>query len=316
MAYPYAAGDGREVATIGGERVVRGGAWGAAENRARTTTRDSQNPQDAYWNRGLRCAADALGPAGNMIPAGLAQPPAGMVAVPGGLLRMGTSQAEGERWVRDYGWPLPVGEFPQNSVTLRAFFIDRTEATNQEYDAFIKATGHTAPANSFDPNKLNIWRNGSYSAGLAQHPVVNVTWQDARDYCAWAGKRLPTEAEWEWAAKGPEGWLWPWSNDFDQTRVNTKERGLAGTAPVDSDSTGASWVGALGMSGNVWEWTTSLSLPYPYDPTDGRENPLRDGARAIRGGSWFDEVSGAHTSGRNQFGAKLANVNLGFRCAK
>ncbi len=316
MAYPYAAGDGREVVKIGGTRVVRGGAWGTYEYRARTTTRDGKNPEDAFWNRGLRCAADAAGPTRNVIPAGLAQPPAGMVAVPGGLLRMGTSQAEGERWVRDYGWLLPVGEFPQHSVTLAPFFLDRTEVTNQQYDAFIKATGHAPPANPFNPETLNIWRNGAYPAALAQYPVVNVTWQDARDYCAWSDKRLPTEAEWEWAARGPEGWLWPWGNDFDQARVNTKERGLEGAAPADGDSAGASWAGALGMGGNVWEWTASLGLPYPYDPTDGREDPARPGARATRGGSWLDSASGAHTSGRNQFDAALANVNLGFRCAK
>jgi formylglycine-generating enzyme required for sulfatase activity len=304
------------VASIGGKRVVRGGSWGGDEYRARTTRRDGQNPEDAYWNRGIRCAADATGPSRNLVPAGQPQPPAGMVAVPGGLLRMGTSEAEGERWVRDYGWELPIGEFPQHMVTIAPFFLDRTEVTNQQYAAFITATLHAPPTSPFNPASMNVWRNGSYPAGLAQHPVVNVTWQDARDYCAWAGGRLPTEAEWEWAAKGPEGWLWPWGNDFDQARVNTTERGLGGTAPADGDSAGASWVGALGMGGNVWEWTTSLALPYPYDPTDGREDPARDGPRATRGGSWLDAARGAHASGRNQFDATLANVNLGFRCAR
>jgi formylglycine-generating enzyme required for sulfatase activity len=85
---------------------------------------------------------------------------------------------------------------------------------------------------------------------------------------------------------------------------------------VGGDPTNASWVGALDMGGNVWEWTSSLSLPYPYDPADGRENPQRPGARAIRGGSWTDPASSAHGSGRNQFDPALANVNVGFRCAK
>jgi formylglycine-generating enzyme required for sulfatase activity len=315
MAYPYAAGDGREVQSIAGKRVVRGGAWGTSERNARTTTRDGQEPDNTFWNRGFRCAAD-VGPTDNSLVIGLAQPPEGMVAVPAGLLRMGTSQAEGQRWASEYGWPLPVNELPQHSVTLAPFFLDRSEVTNERYAAFVEATGRQPPTNSFNPSELNVWKEGRYPPELAQHPVVNVGWEDARAYCAWADKRLPTEAEWEWAAKGPESWLWPWGATFDQTRLNTKERGLGTTALVGSDPANASWIGALDLGGNVWEWTSSLGLPYPYDQADGRENPQRPGARVIRGGSWIDAASSAHTSGRNQFDPALTNVNVGFRCAK
>jgi serine/threonine-protein kinase len=316
MAYPYAAGDGREVANYPGKRVVRGGSWGNDDHNARTTSREGQDPENAFWNRGFRCAADVAGPINNSVVSGLPPAPEGMVAVPGGLLRMGTTQAELQRWTNEYGWPLAVNESPQHSVTLAPFFLDRVETTNEQYAAFIEATGRPPPANSFDPNGLNVWKDGRYPQGLAQHPVVNVTWEDARAYCAWAGKRLPTEAEWEWAAKGPEGWLWPWGQTFDQGRVNTKERGLGTTAPVRSDALNASWIGALDLGGNVWEWTSSLGLPYPYDQTDGRENLQRPGARVLRGGSWTDQASSAHTTGRNQFDPELANVNVGFRCAK
>jgi formylglycine-generating enzyme required for sulfatase activity len=321
MAYPYAAGDGREVENYPGKRVVRGGAWGNDEHNARTTSREGQDPDNAFWNRGFRCAADApdtSAPSANAAQglSGLPPAPPGMVAVPGGLLRMGTSQAEGQRWAREYGWPLAVNELPQHSVTVALFFLDRTEVTNEQYAAFVEATGRPPPANSFNPDGLNVWKDGRYPQALAQHPVVNVTWEDARAYCAWAGKRLPTEAEWEWAAKGPEGRLWPWGQTFDQTRVNTKERGLDTTAPAGSDLANASWVGALDLGGNVWEWTSSLGLPYPYDQADGRENPQRPGARVLRGGSWTDQASSAHTSGRNQFDPELANVNVGFRCAQ
>ncbi|HET9222896.1 MAG TPA: SUMF1/EgtB/PvdO family nonheme iron enzyme, partial [Roseiflexaceae bacterium] len=314
MAYPYAAGDGREVQSIAGKRVVRGGAWGTSELNARATTRDGQEPDNAFWNRGFRCAAD-VGPTENSPVVGLPQPPEGMVAVPGGLLHMGTSQAEAQRWASEYGWPPPVNELPQHSVTLSSFFLDRSEVTNERYAAFVEATGRPPPANSFNPNELSIWKEGRYPPELAQHPVVNVSWEDARAYCEWAGKRLPTEAEWEWAAKGPESWLWPWGVALDQARLNTKERGLGTTAPAGSDPSNASWVGALDLGGNVWEWTSSLGLPYPYDQADGRENPQRPGARVIRGGSWIDPASSAHTSGRNQFDPALANVNVGFRCA-
>jgi formylglycine-generating enzyme required for sulfatase activity len=201
-------------------------------------------------------------------------------------------------------------------VLLRPFFLDRTEVTNAQYAEFVDATKHAPPVNSFDPAGLNLWQDGQPPDALLQHPVVNVRWSDARAYCSWAGKRLPTEAEWEWAAKGPEGWLWPWGSGFEQARANTRERGLGNTLPAGADLANASWVGALDMGGNAWEWTSSLSLPYPYDITDGRENPDRDGSRAIRGGSWLDPASSAHTSGRNQFDPALANINLGFRCAR
>jgi serine/threonine-protein kinase len=316
MAYPYAAGDGREVQSIAGERVVRGGAWGSKALNARATARDGQEPDNAFWNRSFRCAADDAGPTKNSPVTGLPQPPAGMVTVPAGLLRMGTEQAEGQRWASEYGWPLPVNESPQHSVTLATFFLDQTEVTNEQFAAFVEATGRPPPANSFNPTELNVWRDGRYPPDRAHHPVVNVGWEDARAFCAWAGKRLPTEAEWEWAAKGPESWLWPWGAALDQTRLNTKERGLGATAPAGSDPSNASWVGALDLGGNVWEWTSSLGLPYPYDQADGRENPQRPGARVIRGGSWIDPASSAHTSGRNQFDPALANVNVGFRCAK
>jgi formylglycine-generating enzyme required for sulfatase activity len=316
MAYPYAAGDGREAQSIAGKRVVRGGAWGSNERNARTTARDGQEPDNAFWNRGFRCAAEDPGPGRKNTVSGLPQAPAGMLAVPGGMLRMGASQAEGQRWASEYGWPPPVNEYPQHSVTLGPFFLDRIEVTNEQYAAFVEATGRPPPANSFNPNDLNIWKDGRYPPDLAQHPVANVSWEDARSYCAWAGKRLPTEAEWEWAAKGPEGWLWPWGAAFEQARANTKERGLGATAPAGATPANASWVGALDLGGNVWEWTSSLGLPYPYDQADGREDPQRPGARVIRGGSWIDQASSAHTSGRNQFDPALANVNVGFRCAK
>lgn len=317
LPYPYAGGDGRESRATAGQRVTRGGSWGHDPRNARVTTRDPKDPREGFWNRGFRCAATLDRPTLDRgAVANQPSAPADMVAVPGGLVQLGTSQAEGERWIREYHWNLPVTEFPQHSVTLAPFFLDRTEVTNQQYAAFVVAQHHAPPINSFDPSGLSVWRDGRYPPELAQHPVVNVLWDAARDYCTWASKRLPTEAEWEWAARGPDGWLWPWGNTFDQARVNTQEQRRGGTLPAGSMPGNASWVGALDLSGNVWEWTSSLGLPYPYDPTDGRENPARPGARAIRGGSWTDPANSAHTSGRNQFDPTLANINIGFRCAR
>jgi formylglycine-generating enzyme required for sulfatase activity/predicted Ser/Thr protein kinase len=316
LQYPYAAGDGRELTSIGGNRIVRGGAWGNDPTNARTTTRDSQDPNYANWNLGIRCAADLPTLTANILPDDLPTPPEGMVAVPGGILIMGSTREQIEQWSNEYGWELMIGETPQSIVTIGPFLLDRTEVTNQQYAAFMAATGHPAPSNPFNPNELNIWRDGTFPPDLADHPVVNVTWHDARAYCAWAGGRLPSEAEWEWAARGPEGWLWPWGNTFDQTRLNSKESDISTTQSADNNPDGASWVGALNMAGNVWEWTSSLAWPYPYNQIDGREDANSNGSRQIRGGSWYDTYIAGHTSNRNPFDTNLANVNVGFRCAR
>ena len=168
-------------------------------------------------------------------------------------------------------------EIPQHTVTLAAYCIGKYPVTNGQYAAFVVATGHEAPAH---------WHGNQPPTELRNHPVVCVTWHDAVAYCAWLSRavgremRLPTEAEWERAARHTDGRIYPWGDDFDAGRCNMAETGIGGTSPVGIFPTGDAVCGASDMAGNVWEWTSSLwgkggqtpEFGSPYDPNDGREN--------------------------------------------
>ena len=216
-------------------------------------------------------------------------------------------------------------ESPAHMVFLDPYFIDKYEVSNKDYGEFIKAKGHPAPAYWDDP-RLN----------KPQQPVVGVNWEDARAFCESRGKRLPTEAEWEKAARGPEGNLYPWGNDFDPTRVNYGKNHDA-TMPVNSHPEGASYYGAYNMAGNVFEWVSDWYDPKYYGRLETMVNPtgpdkavwiggtgtyvdrLTVGEkRVIRGGSWIAPESTTRSTHRfwnhplnNSYG-----VGLGFRCAK
>lgn len=217
-------------------------------------------------------------------------------------------------------------EGPAHRVTLDAYLIDKYEVSNKDFGEFIKATGHSAPAYWDDP-RLNH----------TDQPVVGVNWQDAKAYCEWKGKRLPTEAEWEKAARGPQGNVYPWGNEFDPQRTNYGKMQNA-TDPVTSHPEGASYYGAHHMAGNVFEWVADWYDPSYYAKVNGQEiaNPsgpekaiwiggtgtyadrLTVGEkRVIRGGSWIAPQGSLRSTHRfwnhplnNSYG-----VGLGFRCA-
>jgi len=160
------------------------------------------------------------------------------------------------------------------------------------------------------------------------HPVVQVTWYEAQAFCRWVGGRLPTEAEWEYAARGPEGTIFPWGNELDGVRLNfcdancasawaeqDVDDGYEGTAPVGSYPQGASWCGAQDLAGNVWEWTASLYRPYPYQADDVREDPTSTGSRVLRGGAFGSRRAGVRTTYRNHVERPHSTkVDYGFRC--
>jgi formylglycine-generating enzyme required for sulfatase activity len=229
-----------------------------------------------------------------------------MVYIPSGEFLMG-----GEGGV--------ANEAPAHTVYTSAFYIDRYPVTNTEYKRFVDATGHPVPycdaewANAGEYN----WDSEARTPppGKEHHPVVLVSWEDARAYAAWAGKRLPTEAEWERAARFTDGRRWPWGDEFIKDRCNSKEGGPGSTTPVGGYSPdGDSQEGAGDMVGNVWEWTTSLFRPYPYDANDGRESLKAGGWRVLRGGSWQNDLDRARCTARLDGDFVFFN-NVGFRCA-
>jgi formylglycine-generating enzyme required for sulfatase activity len=185
---------------------------------------------------------------------------------------------------------VPSGSYTidtNSPVELAGFWVDRYEITNSNYAKFIEET-------ESDPPKY--WVGGDIPAGLRKHPVTQITWDQAVDYCAWAGKRLPTEEEWEIAARGPFGWKYPWGNDPDKVRQETK-----GTRPVDSNPANRSYFGAYYMSGNVWEWVSD-----PFTPSAENEHVMRGGAYGP-----LDVLTTAISIADNS----PANEKAGFRCA-
>ncbi|MBU1747558.1 MAG: SUMF1/EgtB/PvdO family nonheme iron enzyme [Chloroflexi bacterium] len=219
---------------------------------------------------------------------------------------------------------VPAGEFlmgddqeydderPQHIVHLEAYYIARYLVTEAQYHRFVATTGHKAPEH---------WQSGHPPKGRAKHPVVNVTWEDAVAYCAWLTEdmglpiRLPTEAEWEKAARGTAGHTYPWGDKFDKTKCNTDASRLKGTTPVGRYSpAGDSPYGACDMAGNVREWTSSLYEDYPYQADDGRENPIASGDRVLRGGSFYDRPDMARCAYRNLAHIGMMILYRGFRC--
>jgi formylglycine-generating enzyme required for sulfatase activity len=154
------------------------------------------------------------------------------------------------------------------------------------------------------------------SAEFDRFPAVSVTWDDARSYCAWRGRRLPTEAEWERAARGDDGRLFPWGGNWDPARMQLSgDDRLGELAMVGNFPKNASPYGALDMSGNVWEWTSSRDMVYPYAAGDGREEPTLSGKRIVRGGAWGSNMHNARATTRDSHDPDDTFWNRGFRCA-
>jgi formylglycine-generating enzyme required for sulfatase activity len=212
----------------------------------------------------------------------------------------------------------PENERPSHRVYLHDFYISRTLITNEEYQRFLDANPqHRVPRVNRDWAEPYNWNENerSFPDGKGAHPVVLVSWNDALAYATWAGGRLPSEAEWEKAARGTDGLRYPWGEDFDPGRCNVRESRVLGTSPVGYYPTGASPYGILDMAGNVWEWTTTLERPYPYRPDDGREDLVVKEMRVTRGGSWFDNSGYARSAYRFMVNPNYCWDRVGFRIA-
>jgi formylglycine-generating enzyme required for sulfatase activity len=253
---------------------------------------------------GLLCFASAFGQDVS---------PTEMVLVPAGPFTMGSDDG-------------PADERPAHKVDLPAYSIDRTAVTNAQFAAFLNAVG---PVNAkgerlydIDDSDARIHaRGGKWTAdsGFENHPVMEVSWAGARDYCASVGKRLPTEAEWEKAARGADGRKYPWGNDVPDRSRAQFGAGWNESAPVGRFPRGASPYGVLDLAGSSWEWVSSAYRPYPYHAGDGREDLSAGPVRGTRGGGHDSRAEEITTTqrGRNlSRNPRSGHHNIGFRCAR
>ena len=222
-------------------------------------------------------------------------------------------------------------EMPQREVTLDAFWIDQTEVTNAKYAACVNA-GVCDPPTAFGMIKLNSMTRDSYydNPEFDNYPVVYVNWFSAQTYCEWAGKRLPTEAEWEKSARGTDGRIFPWGNqnvtgkmanladantDYDWT-MRFIDDGFADTSPAGNYSAGASPYGALDMAGNVWEWVSDWydEEYYQSAPNTNPIGPAEGDYKVLRGGCWQSSNWGIRSAIRSRLSPDTSYSYVGFRC--
>jgi len=250
--------------------------------------------------------------------------PAGMVYVPGGIFTMGVSTgAQGS------------DDMPAHNVCLSGFYIDRFEVTNAQFKEFVDATGYVTDAEKQGASEsVRTWRHpygpDSNFETMLDHPAICVSWNDANAYAGWIGKRLPTEAEWEKAARGTDGRIFPWGNTTPAGSIaNVADKSFSAkwsaagmddshktAAPVGSFPTGKSVYGAEDMAGNVWEWCSDWwdSKYYMQSPPNNPVGPATGEYRIIRGGSWYYHLDGAKTTQRMYFRPDGSSAAIGFRC--
>ena len=252
------------------------------------------------------------------------------VYVPAGEFIMGSDDKDAKKSLAG-GRAFP--EIPVSTIYLDGYWIDKYEVTTGQY-ALCVAAGDCQAPHLFTSGYGSSYRPKYYgNPEYSNYPVIWVNWSMALAYCEWAGRKLPTEAEWEKAARGTDARIYPWGNDpLDSTRANFCDidcplpqanggfnDGYPNTAPVGSFPAGASPYGVMDMAGNVWEWTSTLVRPYPYTTADGREDPKEspnvDGERVWRGGSWTNGYWWMRASLRYRSKSWYWNYNLGFRCA-
>ncbi len=267
-----------------------------------------------------------------------------MVAVPAGSFTMGSSEAEidfafalCEQYRGDCQRDWFADEAPAHTVQLDGFQIDKTEVTNSQMAIFLNELGNQEEDGvtwvALDSDSALLEENPSTGTfqpltGFGNHPAIMVSWYGANAYCAWAGGQLPTEAQWEYAARGSAGNIFPWGNEFDGNRLNycdsncefdwldeSVDDGYVRTAPVSNYPAGESWVDAQDMAGNVWEWTADwYEVSYENATNNNPTGPATGTSKVLRGGSWVNVPYYVRGAYRFSLTPVNRNVNVGFRC--
>ena len=254
-----------------------------------------------------------------------------MVKIPAGRFKMGMSFKQVSQivkmcakvdknctlwWFKD--------EMPRHNVYVNKYWIDIYEVTNQKYLEFVKATGHRPALDSTCETKAcwqgNLWNGKGFPDKIRNQPVTQVNWYDADAYCKWRGKRLPTEAEWEKAARGPSGNMYPWGNSPPPGKATyrRKWRGMSTMTNVGSYSSGVSIYGVHDMAGNAWEWVADwYDRNYYKKKISSNPKGPKDGKfKVVRGGSWVNYADTLHSAFRRWSRPRVLFNDTGFRCAK
>jgi Tol biopolymer transport system component len=254
-----------------------------------------------------------------------------MVYVPPGEFQMGSDDDEVDLaldWCNTYYQP-PCArawfevESPPHTVALDDFWIDRTEVSNAQYRQCVEAGICVPPVRNDSASRDAYYGDSAFDA----YPVIYVSWQQALDYCTWVGGHLPSEAQWEYAARGPEGWRFPWGNDYDGARLNSCDvncpygwaavgfdDGYEDTAPVGSFPEGASWCGALDLAGNVWEWVADRFGPYAGEYQENPTGPAEGSERTLRGDAADGTRPVSRSAARHGMHPSRTYLYTGFRC--
>ena len=353
--YPYHPDDEREVNPdqLGARSTMtlRGGGRLDPDYVVRTTNRNERMAHYFDPRFGLRCAR-AFDPESDgettaqARPEMVMEPPvdpelgdtwirpfdgAVMIYVPGGSFQMGANQD-----------PSSSGDFnenPEHPVQVDGFWIDKHLVDHKQFTEFLYFQGNLIDHGVTwydDESEYSLFENRveflKPYLGFEDYPVMDISWYGAQAYCEWVGGRLLTEAEWEYAARGPENRIYPWGNEFDCTRGNFSEGaddeepgyssgesgcdGFELTSPVDAHPQGASWVGVLDLAGNVWDWVADWgATPYPTGLQVNPTGPESGANKIARGGSWNDYGWGVHATLRGEYPPTYRSPAIGFRCA-
>ncbi|MEW6750052.1 MAG: SUMF1/EgtB/PvdO family nonheme iron enzyme [Candidatus Latescibacterota bacterium] len=220
-----------------------------------------------------------------------------MVRIPAGPFTMGGREEDS-----------PRSERPAHIVYMPAYYIGKYPVTNQDYSEFVRCTGHKPPIH---------WQRGTFPAGTSRHPVVNITWQEARAYASWAGARLPTEAEWEKAARGTDDRNYPWGNRFTEGDHCNGNNSVGTTTPVNEYADGRSPYGVWDMCGNVYEWCVDYYDEdyYKTSPSTNPKGPEGGQERVARGGCFTDSRTALRVTHRFGVSEVASRDNIGFRLA-